>query len=425
MPWLKRLTIHKFPRVKPGTELVFNEGSNVLLGINGSGKTTLLKLLSQVCSGVFAGLERVDFHLAYEFEHAGITYSADLRYQAPESAPLPWTEDTLLGPAAAPRASRASAKMVIQKPNEEPILFASEDRNAHVSQGPRRSELGALPSFFEYSFISGSTLAIFNSAQIHVASIDGLFAVDGRPIARFDESTQWLQDSLRQGDFEIYGIVPHPRGSAGTRTPSSVRQGALAQFGKASPKGAITLGHEELEFLAQTVEALGYLGASMHLDLVRFTPAPEDRPEPATYNYGRYEFRFVKRDGSRLSPGELSFGQQRLFSFLYYAAMHPHIVIADELTNGMHHSMIERCLEVVKGRQAFFATQNPLLLDNLEFTDVEEVRRTFILCSNVEMDGEEQMVWRNMTAEEAENFYRDYKVGISHVNDILRSWGLW
>jgi len=35
------------------------------------------------------------------------------------------------------------------------------------------------------------------------------------------------------------------------------------------------------------------------------------------------------------------------------------------------------------------------------------------------------MVWRNMTAEEAKNFFRDYQVGISHVNDILRSWGLW
>ncbi|WP_338089132.1 AAA family ATPase [Nannocystis pusilla] len=281
--------------------------------------------------------------------------------------------------------------------------FEFEDREARVRQGERSSELGPLPSFFEYPFVTGSTLALFNSARVRVAQLDRLFAVDGRPIARLDESTRWLEDSLRDGGFKIYETSPHARGAVGNSTPDSVRESAVAQF-DVGGRGPLLLSQDHLEFLAQTVEVLGYAKASMRLDVVRVTPAAPERLEPAIHAYGRYEFRFVKRDGSRLSPEELSFGQQRLFAFLYYAAMHPHIVIVDELTNGMHHSMIERCLEVVRGRQTFLATQNPLLLDNLEFEDAEEVRRTFILCSNDEVDGQEQMVWRNMTVDEAENF---------------------
>lgn len=424
MPRLKRLTIHNFPRVKPGTELLFNDGTNVLLGINGSGKTTLLKLLSKVCSGVFEGLERVDFHVSYEFEHDQVTYTAELQYEASEQSPASWAEDVLTAPPASPRAAKSRATLVIRKPGEEPIEFELADRGAHVRQGPRSSALSSAPSFFEHAFISASILAIFNSGQVPVAEFDRLFGVDVVPVARLDESTQWLEDSLRRGEFAIRETKAGPRASAGTRTPDSVRKAALAQF-SAGSQGALTFGHDRLEFLAQTVDALGYVGATMQLDVVRVTPAAADRLEPGVHGYGRYEFRFVKRDGSRLTPEDLSFGQKRLFAFLYYAAMYPHIVIADELTNGMHDAMIERCLEVVRGRQALLATQNPLLLDNLEFASAEEVRRTFILCSSTEVGGEEQMVWRNMSAEEAENFYRDYKVGISHVNDILRSWGLW
>lgn len=37
---LKRLKVHKCRTVQPGTELVFSEGINIILGKNGAGKTT-------------------------------------------------------------------------------------------------------------------------------------------------------------------------------------------------------------------------------------------------------------------------------------------------------------------------------------------------------------------------------------------------
>lgn len=76
--------------------------------------------------------------------------------------------------------------------------------------------------------------------------------------------------------------------------------------------------------------------------------------------------------------------------------------------------------------QAFLATQNPLLLDHLSFASAEEVQRTFLLCDvRDEADGQQTTLWRNMTSEEADEFFKDYQVGIQHVNDILRTRGLW
>jgi energy-coupling factor transporter ATP-binding protein EcfA2 len=252
MPRLKRLTIRKFPRVKPGTELVFNEGTNVLLGINGSGKTTLLKLLSMVCSGTFAGLERVDFHLGYEFEHDGITYAAELKYDAPRRFQSEWgSDEELMRSSSPPSAAKFTASVEIRRPGEAPIRLDIEDGQGRVQQGERSSELGAMPSLFEYSFISAALLAIFNSAGTKVTTPDGLFGVDAFPVSRLDESTQWLEESLRVGEFEIRERPTGPLATAGTRTAGSVRQAALARF-LAGERRPLVLEKSELEFLAET-----------------------------------------------------------------------------------------------------------------------------------------------------------------------------
>jgi ABC-type polar amino acid transport system ATPase subunit len=130
-------------------------------------------------------------------------------------------------------------------------------------------------------------------------------------------------------------------------------------------------------------------------------------------------------DGARLRPDQLSFGQRRLFAFFYYAAIHDEVIVADELSNGMHHAMIGQCIDLVGERQAFLATQNPCCSTTSASQALEQAQRTFILCSSERDKDRERMVWRNMTREEATNFYREYQVGIGHTNDILRSWGLW
>jgi hypothetical protein len=66
---LKRLKLHKFRYIKPGTELLFTERFNVLLGRNGTGKTTLLDLISTVLRSDFSSLRDEEFDIEYEYTH--------------------------------------------------------------------------------------------------------------------------------------------------------------------------------------------------------------------------------------------------------------------------------------------------------------------------------------------------------------------
>jgi hypothetical protein len=239
------------------------------------------------------------------------------------------------------------------------------------------------------------------------------------PTDRLDESTRWLEGTTDSASVE----TSQPYLGYANPIASSFERFVLEQLRGSSEQDVHHLDADRLPFLRAVMPALACTSASLLFDLKH-----KERSEPHelfTYTFGDFRFRLVKADGTRLRHHDLSYGQQRLLAFHFYAAMHPHVIIADELTNGLHHAMIDQCLDLIGDRQAVLATQNPLLLDNLGFTSAEEVRITFILCNTEQENGREQMVWRNMTVDEAENFYRDYKVGISHVNDILRSWGLW
>jgi hypothetical protein len=91
--------------------------------------------------------------------------------------------------------------------------------------------------------------------------------------------------------------------------------------------------------------------------------------------------------------------------------------------NGLHHAWIRRCLDEIGSRQAFLASQNPLILDELPIGTSEEVQRLFFHCGLSEPD--KRFLWRNFTVEEAVEFTEAYEVGIQHVSDILRTHDLW
>ncbi len=408
---LKRLTIHKHPRVRPGTELVFNDGFNVLLGVNGSGKTTLLELLVQVLNGRLESLTEHEFHLSYSCEGVGASYSVDVR-----SSPGPLQKDLQ------PRPLAAWTMQFDLHGGERVTLAGEHDRVVTTYKG--KTNISAQSTRLDAPLIAvaaGRLLELDNGNEELQARIHQFSTWD---LARFDEATRWFDGGIETAEFVLFEmdgdqIEPAINGFV----PPAVGRALADQARLSEQHDDFKLDDRQITFLDQTCKALGFASALMQLELLR----RESMGESGMWvrDLGELRFRFVKEDGTRLRHDQLSFGQRRLFAFLYYAAIQSDIIVADELTNGLHHAMIRLCLDVIGDRQAFLATQNPLLLDNLAFESAEEVRRTFILCSTEREGGRERMVWRNMSTDEAENFYRDYKVGISHVNDILRSWGLW
>jgi hypothetical protein len=178
---------------------------------------------------------------------------------------------------------------------------------------------------------------------------------------------------------------------------------------------------DQLPFLKRACNQIGLRDASWTLSFEELT-----RRDVETKRYGRSQLYVTTHGGTRFPLEKLSYGQLRLFAFFLHSAMHPHVVVADELTNGMHHEMVDTCIDTIGERQAFLATQNPLLLDHIGFDSADEVQRTFILCDlQSEPGGERSMRWRNMAAKDAHEFFADYQVGVQHTNDILRKRGLW
>lgn len=408
---LKRLTIHKHPRVRPGTELVFNDGLNVLLGVNGSGKTTLLELLVQVLNGRFESLAESEFHLSYVCEGVGASCSVDVR-----SLPGPNQKDSQARPLAL-----WSIQLDLQ--GEERITIVGEhDRVVTTYQGETTTSVQ--PTRLDAPLIAVAAGQIFQLTagdnEVH-ARFNKLSTWD---LARFDEATRWFDSGIDASEFMLFELGENFIEPASNEfLPPPIGRALADQACLSEQYDDFKLNEGQVAVLDQACKALGFVSATLQLELLR--REPPSGSSLGMRHLGELRFRFVKEDGTRLRHDQLSFGQRRLFAFLYYAAIHDDVIVADELTNGLHHAMIRLCLDVIGDRQAFLATQNPLLLDNLAFNNAEEVRRTFILCSTEREGVRERMVWRNMSTDEAENFYRDYKVGISHVNDILRSWGLW
>jgi hypothetical protein len=141
--------------------------------------------------------------------------------------------------------------------------------------------------------------------------------------------------------------------------------------------------------------------------------------------FGDFRFMFEAHDGSVIRHDDLSYGQKRLLAFYYYLAASPITVIADELVDGLHHLWIDTAITAIGDRQAFLASQSPLLLDHLEFDSAEQVASTFITCRTDRVGDDKRMSWSNMSAHDAERFFRAYQVDVQHVSEILLSKGLW
>lgn len=431
---LRRLLVEKYRIVKPGTELSFNDGYNVLLGINGTGKTTLLNLIAMCLSSRFPGLEEEEFALKYELVIAEGTIQVSVRHQGIEAdEPLELNEHR--------KPSLASRVDLEFSPQTEPW----KPFRLSLSQGRLSLDGELLNSArtVEISLFDGESFVtqMFAHSELSTGSLrprpqfDALrMSLEQRQAyCRFDEAAEWLKEVLNEGSLTLIsfnGLVGQWQLTRMAAPLALAVQSRVADRTQPSadlpPAEVFTFRHHELPFLAQAVQGFNFKSATLHLELQSVEPQPNRKGNKVDLlTFGNLRFFFTKRDGSFLSLDRLSFGQKRLVAFYYYLAVYPSVLIADELANGMHHAMIADCLQAAGERQKFLATQNPLLLDHVPLGSAQEVRSTFIRCSLAADGPREQMVWSSLTEDESTAFFKDYEVGIQHTNDILRLRGLW
>jgi energy-coupling factor transporter ATP-binding protein EcfA2 len=404
---LKRLKLHRFRYIEPGTELRFTERFNVLLGRNGTGKTTLLDLISMVLRSDFSTLKDEEFDIEYEWVDEDLT--GLFRFEnRPKTPPSGLQASTTLRGAGRPRQyqPRATVRMKWSSTGME--------QEAEIDGAVMRSRE------------NGGTWIDEGIVDVFADSFLGKFLFGAEFAYRFDESLETF-DSITAGDA---GKTPKPGRAPFVRLERRLI-GNLAEStfvpsqylptspepGQSSAKVALPPGSSfaKLPQIANVKD----MSMSFAIDGV------QQRPDGLWLHFGRAEFLFSGARGVVFNQDALSYGQKRLLAFLWYLDANPDYVVADELVNGMHHDWIRASLDEIGQRQAFLTSQNPLLLDYLPLESVEQIQKTFIQCRTELVDDEPHISWSNLSAEDAAELFADYQVGIQPVGEILRARGLW
>jgi energy-coupling factor transporter ATP-binding protein EcfA2 len=413
---LTRLKIDKYRNVKPGTELRFSNGFNVLLGQNGTGKTTLLELISMVVRSDFSSLAREEFAIEYEFDLPG---QCTVRFRNSRVSGLPAefsARELMLG-------QREPLQPFVEiewtsTPPETRHSLQYDLENGLIRNGSKVEPGGPMYPF-EPGF--GSTLhALW-------ANTPGEQLMRSVSAYRFDESLDLFRKIVSSKEFpgDLWFL---PRVDALNvplllPMPASITWAIHSKLTDRSAERDFAFSHEKFDFLTTLVRIMGFAAAELKVEVIERQVMEAGGLE--RIRLGNMIFRFDMEGGNFITHDSLSYGQKRLLTFYYYLACNEDIVIADELVNGLHHQWIIACVDAIGKHQAFLTSQNPLLLDYLPFSSAEQVRSSFVLCRSEKHDNRPCMVWENMSEQDAAEFFSAYEIGVEHVSEILQSRGLW
>jgi len=438
---LKRLKIHQYRNVKPGTELHFDDGVNLVLGQNGSGKTTLLNLISAIVSHDFSGLKNETFNLEYELRSEQCTAQVQITNRA---SPDPATEnlrpDDTLTPGNAHHLDYQYRVLLSGRslPNVEAIGTPSRTA-VNIDDTPHPDRPPASP--FAPGFLIDALADAATQLATHYRAI---ITLHSGTVARFDESLDcFLAMTGRSPVLSGIGSPPvtklrvrGPLGDIPPRyaffefSPLGLAQLVITAYENPAGELRLDLASDEIDSpsSADPIAFLRNAAQTMGMSAAAFKPEVRSVTETGhrkNYEITGFSFTFTSPGNATIHHDRLSYGQKRLLAYFYYLAATSAFVIADELVNGLHHRWIKACRDAIGERQAFLTSQNPLLFEYVEFDSIEQVVARFITCKSELVDGAEQLVWQNMPRDDAERFYRAYEAEIESIGDILINRDLW
>lgn len=422
---LTYLRVDQFRHVQPGTTLEFGPRINAFVGRNGAGKTTLLALISAIIRNNFHQFIDESFSLNFRL--------VDGEYEL---------EGTLENTVEQNREERMWPRLTFSG------VFRHADRAVHIKSDASDSALSYSGRQYQArSLIPGydatpTGLGLIARVRLALASIEGLsdlFGLSYHFIAnslrslpfvctRFGEGVETFRELFVQGQgHHEYGratsdlFYVSSADLANTLHTPSVLDGFLGEW-KAMSDDVMVVAADEAPPLARFVELSQYTDARLILTKTSATTVYDGATR---HVYANPLARFTTLSGNEISHHQLSFGEKRLLAFLIKLYGNPSNIIVDELANGMHHSWLERTMELLEelDTQAFLSSQNPLLLDCLPLSrETHGELHQLIIC---ELGESGEMIWRNLSGAETTDFFKSLEVGLQHVSEIMRDKGLW
>ncbi|MBJ6766017.1 AAA family ATPase [Myxococcaceae bacterium JPH2] len=426
---LTRLEIHGYREVAPGTVLTFGPAHNLVLGDNGTGRTTLLELISQVLRADFSTMRHEPFSLAWRVELPGMTLDMVVRN-------LPATPDAVTVPVVTPR-------LALALPPSEPdtglhpyleadVRLSGPDTRLRVRAdasglGCEVDGVSVWSRGMHWSVLDRTvwTLLFMGAQYIDRGLRERLRELLRRTFllspSRFDEALGTFERiGTHRYAMESHGDDVFPLGLMALPTwlPGWLRR----QVEREPPREALEFAHDELErnFLARFVELAGFASGTMRVEVLE----RRDYEDGGRLAFGRFSFRFTRRDGTTRSQEQLGHGQKRLLSFLYYLDVNEDFVIADELPNGLHPRHVATCVDELGARQAFLTSQNPLLLEHVTFRSAQDLRRSVIHCAVEQGPGPERLRWSQPDADVATRLFPPWCDAPHGRGALLRTHGL-
>lgn len=434
---LRQLTIHRYRDVVPGTQLNFHDGVNVVLGPSGSGKTTLLELISMVLRFDFEPLAGQAFNIEFQLEYLTPSPRCSIHGHV-TGRPHERGSSALRGHSGGRVEGYQDAYIEIKVDGDEPdYTLSQQDGTVRLLyDGKTLGSWRARPSVSWWSwraaFLVGDS-DISPRSGSHVLPLFLWLAFQHFRAYRFEEGLGGFEDLVadrrRDPARDSRSIIlvrnPSPTDAAWIDQamgffPLTLWRGARKLLEIAPAATTLTFEHGELPFLDRMIQLSGFESARMELSLL-------DRNTTGTgveqARFGNNEFFFTCRQGrTTLGHDSLSHGQKRLLALLYYLEANPDLVVADELSNGMHHSWLATVMAEIAERQAFLSCANPLLFDHISFASAADLQASVIACGS---DEHHRTTWRNLESEQAHSVFDSHDAGLQRVADSLWALSLW
>lgn len=199
MTKLKRLKIGKFRHLKPGTEIHFSDGFNILLGQNATGKTTLLDLISAVLRSDVVFFTQEEMELEYDLVVNEGKIRVKIANRPVEAPPITNLVDMMR----VRKYGTLTYDVFLQTPNSVRRFFRT-DKEARLIRPPRDGahvELGDSSGEFRLPLLGqepnegpGGEILTYGHPSFYFVARDG---------------SEFTQDRLSYGQKRILSFLDH------------------------------------------------------------------------------------------------------------------------------------------------------------------------------------------------------------------------